>query len=1125
MVMRGVMLRECSTNCKQLFYTFSVILMLGFISACGSGEGESELESKTSATLPEPIFKEISFTQSGINFLNTIREDETHNFFNYNYIYNGSGLAIGDFNNDDLKDIYFVSNQSKNKLFLNKGNLKFQNITDSAGVAALKGWKNGVTVVDINQDGLDDIYLSRSGRYEDPDQRANFLYINNGDLTFTESAAQYGLADKGYGIQAYFFDYDRDGDLDLYQMNHRLDFNNKNTIMFLRNEKPEDYDAYSRDRLYENKGGRFVDVSNNAGIFNSAWGLSAVMGDFNEDGWEDIYVANDYLTPDFLYINNQDGTFTESIQDYFQHMSFFSMGSDWADIDNNGHFDLVTLDMAPEDHVRSKRLMASMSNEFFRTMVDEGLQHQYMINTLQYNHGGGNYSEVSQVSGIDKTDWSWTALFGDYDVDGLKDLYVTNGIRKDITDNDAAASTDSLYALGKQLALGQVLKLLPSQNLQNPVFKNVDGLKFKRSNIDWGMKRAFNSNGAVYSDLDNDGDLEIITNNMDLMCTLYQNLTVENKDKKMRMINVKGPKGNREGFGTTLRIKTSDGKEVLEKVRGSRGYLSSSDPAIYVAESLDIQEIEVMWPTGQTSVLKSAEDLAKGTIDFKDAVFQNVKKDQVQGYFTKVDKSIIDFKHEENQFDDFLKEILLPHRQSEHGPFISKSDVNGDGLEDVYVGGARDQSGSLFVQTTDGKYSESSQATFLKDRAHEDMNATFFDVDGDQDMDLYVVSGSGEFYQGNSRLLRDRLYLNDGKGNYSRAAADALPNDQAGGSKALPSDIDGDGDQDLIIINRNVPGEYPKGAKSFIYINEGGRFVNDTKNVSTDFYEISQMLTDGVMIDIDQNGFEDLVVVGEWMSPKIFMNDGGEFEEEELEMDNLKGWWQSVKPTDIDNDGDIDFVVGNIGLNNKFHPKPDSPLLLFYNDFDKNGIGDIVLSKSNGGELLPVRGRECSSQQMPFILEKFDNYEKFANADLTAIYSEERLDASLKLEVNNFASGILINNGDMNFEFKELPSLSQFGAVRDVIIKDVNKDGLMDFICGGNFYGSEVETVRYDSNFGSIVINKGNGNFETLSLEASGLVLNSDVRDLETVTVKNEEYLLVTSNNDEVRSYKFSKRP
>jgi len=341
----------------------------------------------------------------------------------------------------------------------------------------------------------------------------------------------------------------------------------------------------------------------------------------------------------------------------------------------------------------------------------------------------------------------------------------------------------------------------------------------------------------------------------------------------------------------------------------------------------------------------------------------------------------------------------------------------------------------------------------------------------------------------------------------------------------LPSDIDGDGDQDLIIINRNVPGEYPKGAKSFIYINEGGRFVNDTKNVSTVFYETSQMLTDGVMIDIDQNGFEDLVVVGEWMSPKIFMNNEGELEEEELDMDNLKGWWQSVKPTDIDNDGDIDFIVGNIGLNNKFHPKPDSPLYLFYNDFDENGIGDIVLSKSNGDELLPVRGRECSSQQMPFILEKFDNYEKFANADLTAIYSEERLDASLKLEVNNFASGILINNGDMNFEFKELPSLSQFGAVRDVIIKDVNKDGLMDFICGGNFYGSEVETVRYDSNFGSIVINKGNGNFETLSLEASGLVLNSDVRDLETVTIQNEEYLLVTSNNDEVRSYKFSKRP
>ncbi|MBO3697037.1 VCBS repeat-containing protein [Fabibacter sp. E12] len=1094
------------------------------VSACGSQNENNELAEEKTAPVAAPIFKEISFTQSGINFLNTIREDDTHNFFNFNYIYNGSGLAIGDFNNDDLKDIYFVSNQSRNRLFLNKGSLKFENITDSAGVSAAKGWKNGVTVVDINQDGLDDIYLSRSGRYEDPNERANYLYINNGDLTFTESAEKYGLADKGYGIQAYFFDYDRDGDLDLYQMNHRLDFNNKNTIMFLRNEKPSDYDPYSRDRLYENRGGRYVDISDRSGIVNSAWGLSAVMGDFNEDGWDDIYVANDYLTPDFLYINNQDGTFTESIQDYFQHMSFFSMGSDWADIDNNGHFDLVTLDMAPEDHVRSKRLMASMSNEFFRTMVDQGLQHQYMINSLQYNHGDGNFSEVSQVSGIDKTDWSWTALFGDYNADGLKDLYITNGIRKDITDNDAVTASDSIFALGKQVALGQILKLLPSQKLQNPVYQNIDGLKFKRKNVEWGLKRAFNSNGAVYSDLDNDGDLEIITNNMDLMCTLNQNLTVENEGVRLRKITVVGPKGNREGFGTTLRIKTTDGNTVLEKVRGSRGYLSSSDRAIYLSENIKIKEIEVEWPTGQSSVITDLKEIEGGVIDYQNAAFVKMSVEEERSYFTEADAPIIDFKHDENSFDDFIKEILLPHRQSEHGPFITKADVNGDGLEDVYIGGAKDQSGSLFVQQSSGQYVKSSQSTFSTDAAHEDMGSTFFDADGDNDLDLYVVSGSGEFYQGNGNLLRDRLYLNDGSGNFSRVS-DALPNDQIGGSKALASDIDNDGDQDLIVINRNVPGEYPKGPRSFVYLNEGGRFVNATKNFSSDIYDASQMLTDGVLVDIDQNGFEDLVVVGEWMSPKIYMNDGEEFEEASLDLDNLKGWWQSIKPTDIDNDGDIDFVVGNIGLNNKFHPKPDSPLYLFYNDFDENGIGDIVLSKSNGEELLPVRGRECSSQQMPFILEKFDNYEKFANADLTAIYSEERLEASLKLEVNNFASGILINNGDMNFEFKELPTLSQFGAVRDVILKDVNGDGLTDLICAGNFFGSEVETVRYDSSFGSIVINKGNNEFETLSLAESGLVLNSDVRDLETVTVQSDEYLLVTSNNDELKSYKFAKRP
>lgn len=1116
------MLQEYKANCKLLFFTFSVIVCTSLFSGCQSKDSTEENKQDVAQTPVDPTFKQVSFALSGINFINTIREDETHNFFNYNYIYNGSGLAVGDFNNDDLQDVYFVSNQFGARLFMNQGKMKFINITDSAKVGALEGWKNGVTIVDINDDGFDDIYISKSGRYEKEGDRANLLYVNNGDLTFTNRAAAYGLDDAGYGVQAYFFDFDRDGDLDMYQVNHRLDFENKNTINLMGRADAK-VDPFARDRLYENRNGKYRDISKKAGIVNNAWGLSAVMGDFNEDGWDDIYVANDYLLPDYLYINNQDGTFSESIGDHFNHISFYSMGSDWADVDNTGHLDLFTLDMAPEDHVRSKRLMATMSNDVFRTMVDQGYQHQYMINTLQYNHGKGNFSEVSQLSGINKTDWSWTALFGDYDADGLKDLYVTNGIRKDITDNDAMAATDRLASNGN-LKLGQVLDLLPSEKLQNPIFKNKGGLDFERSNDNWGMKRAYNSNGAVFADFDNDGDLEILTNNMDLNSTLYRNETVENTGRKLVKLNIVGPKGNRKALGTTVKLIDENGQETLEKIRGSRGYLSNSDPAVFVRADAKLKEIQVTWPTGKKSVIQAPLALNELVIDYNKIGFTEIEEASKGSYYTATDP-MISFTHEENNFDDFIAEILLPHRQSEHGPFISKADVNGDGLEDVFVGGAKGQSAGLFIQQTNGKFEASSSNTFLKDRDHEDMNSTFFDVDGDSDLDLYVVSGSGEMYNGQSNLLRDRLYLNDGTGNYSRAASNSLPNDLAAGSKALPSDLDGDGDLDLVVMNRNVPGEYPKGPKSFIYINEGGRFINATKNMSSDFYDQSQMLVDGTFADLDGNGHDDLIVVGEWTTPQIFMNDGDGLAQADIDFDNLKGWWNRIVPTDIDNDGDIDFVLGNIGLNNKYHPTPASPLYLFYNDFDENGIGDIVLSKSNGGELLPVRGRECSSQQMPFILQKFDNYEKFANASLTAIYSEERLEASLKLEVNNFASGVLINNGNMDFEFKALPALSQFGAVKDIILKDVNGDGLDDLITAGNFYGSEVETVRYDANMGSIAINLGNGEFKTLSQEETGLYLKSDVRDLETVTIQNEEYLVVASNNDKLKTYKVSKRP
>ena len=1114
--MEGILLKLSQSS--RMRFVFSLYLLNLMAWSCGNSTSVDE-EVKDSKELIEPIFKEKSFAQTGINFINTVLEDTVHNFFNYNYIYNGAGLAVGDFNNDELQDVIFVSNQSENRLFLNQGGLKFENITSDAGVISYGGWKNGVTVVDINQDGLDDIYLSRSGRYEDPSERANELYINNGDLTFTESAKDYGLADTGYGIQAYFFDHDRDGDLDMYMMNHRLDFENKNTLeVFYKNPY---IDQSARDRLYENRNGKYVDITDLAGIVNHAWGLSVVTGDFNEDSYPDIYVANDYLSPDFLYINNQDGTYTESIEKYFPHMSFYSMGSDWADIDNNGHFDLYTLDMAPEDHVRSKKLMASMSNEVFRTMVDEGLQYQYMINTLQYNHGEGAYSEISQLSGINKTDWSWTALFQDFDNDGLKDLYVTNGIRKDITDNDAMIETDQLMSSGQRITLGQVLDILPSDKLQNPIFRNKGDLHFERINEDWGMNKAYNSNGAVAVDFDNDGDLEVLTNNMDLAASFYENLTVQNGGSALRKVSIRGPKGNLKGLGAEIEFHTSNGV-VVDQVRNSRGYLSNSEIAIYITEELAIEKALVKWPTGEISEV-TGEDL-QGELEFNYAELdkrERQKKSQPK-LFTEAEVPGLNDQHVENNFDDFIREILLPHRQSEHGPFVEKADFNADGLEDVLIGGASGQPTKLLVQSSQGTFKANNQGAFATDADHEDVGAEIFDFDNDGDLDIYVVSGSGEFYQNNEELLRDRLYLNDGSGNFEKAPNGTLPDQLNAGSKALASDIDQDGDQDLIVLNRNVAGNYPLGPKSSIYVNEGGKFVDQTRNFSSDLYELDQMSVDGTLVDLDGNGYEDLIVVGEWTEPQIFMNDGDELAMANNDFSDLKGWWRSVEAEDLDGDGDLDLVVGNIGTNNKYHPKKDSPLFLFYNDFDENGVGDIVLSKSNGEELLPVRGRECSSQQMPFILDKFESYDKYANADLVSIYSQEGLDEALQLEVNNFKSGILWNN-DGEFDFEALPTKAQFGAINDIIIKDFNNDGKSDLLVTGNFYGSEVETVRYDSHYGTVLMNMGNQKFSVLPYTESGLKLDSDVRNAQLINVQGQETLVVVSNDDTLRSYKVEK--
>ncbi len=1052
------------------------------------------------------LFTKVETVASGITFKNIIREDLGYNFLNYPYLYTGAGVAVGDIDNDGWDDIYLTSNFGSNKLYRNVGDFQFQDITDSAQLADETGFTTGATMLDINNDGWLDIYVSKAGSLDNDDGRRNKLYVNQGNGIFKEEAKKWGVDDPGYSTQAYSLDYDKDGDLDLYVLNYRYDFKNNVAISGAIQRAKEEVTS---DQLYRNDGSHFVKVTHQAGIYNKAWGLSGAVGDFNNDGWDDIYVSNDYLEPDMMYINQRDGTFKNESNLRLNHISFNSMGSDYADLNNDGFADLVTVDMLAENYARSKENMKAMSTENFNTLVRVGYHHAYMANMLHFNEGNGKFKETGQLSGVVKTDWSWAPLLADFDNDGLKDIFVSNGVYKDYHNQDFRAQLLEVDKEGKPVSLKSILDMMPSEKLDNYIYKNNGDLTFQKSIKEWGLEDPNFSNGAAYADFDNDGDLDLIVNNVNDEIGLYKN----NANVNTIQITLDGPSQNKLGIGTQVSIK-SGGQTQFQKLYMTRGFQSSVSPLIHfgLGESTQVEEIIALWPDGKRTVLNQVTANKNINISYKDAVYDDSNTVIKEYSSTKVTKNAIslglDYTHIENNFNDYDKQLLLPQKQSTKGTGIAKGDVNNDGLEDIFVGNALGAEASLFVQNTNGTFVKTNQKLWQSEAKYEDANALFVDTDNDGDQDLYVVSAGYELSE-NSPLLQDRIYINDGQGNFTKDP-NALPKMLTSGKSVIAGDYDEDGDLDLFIGGNVVSGKYPIAPRSYLLNNKNGRFVDDTTTNAT-LAEVG-MVSEALFTDYDNDKDLDLLVVGEWMQPTFFRNDQGSFDKANvLGLEQTEGWWFSVVAGDFDKDGDQDYVIGNVGKNNKFQPKAKKPISIYGKDFDNNGTFDVALTKISNGRTVPVRGKECSSEQNPFLLQEIGTYKEFANLEIKDIYGEDRLKGAYELQAYTFETVYLQNNSNDDFTVLKLPNQAQTGPTMSLLSQDINNDGNLDIMGIGAIYDAEVETIRYDSNYGYVLLGDGQGNFEyTKRYEP---FIDRDSKDIETIVVNGEPHYIVVSNN------------
>ena len=1062
------------------------------------------------------LFSELPSSRTGITFQNKLVETLQHNITNYHHFYNGGGVAAGDFNNDGLIDIYFTSNQQPNKLYLNKGNFKFEDITNKAGVAGRKGWKTGVSIADVNGDGLLDIYVCYSGD-DIAEKRANQLFINNGNLTFTDKAKVMGVADLGYTTSAAFFDYDGDGDLDLFVLNDNIKITPIYTDSYLKKRG----DAFAGNHLYENQNGYFLEVTQKSGIISNilSYGLGIAITDINNDGWPDIYIGNDYIEEDYLYVNNKNGTFSEILKSAVGHLSHSTMGIDIADINNDGLPDIFTADMLPKNNTRQKLLFAPDNFEYYQNLVKSGFYHQNMRNMLQLNNGNGTFSEIGQVAGVSNTDWSWAPLIADLDNDGNKDIFVTNGFRRDITNRDFikfnADSTLKHLTGDTKTKLFNLLKSTKSTPLHNYIFKNEGNLTFTDHSKEWGFNTLGFSNGAAYADLDNDGDLDLMINKINHEAGIFRNNTIEKKlGGNFLKINLTSKSKNTNAIGAKVLLYAASGKYMLEQYP-VHGFQSSMQIPLHLTfPDTQVDSIQVIWPNRLMTVIKSNIKINSVVNVLEESALKKdmaINSQFVQTIFNPTKKNIF-YKHSEFGINDFKIQPLLPKMISYIGPKFIKGDVNGDHLDDIYICGSIIQPGMIFLQNKEGNFNINRDNDFSNFSMQNETNGVFFDADNDGDNDLFVLTGDYQRVD-NDSLPNGKLYINDN--GYFKLVSQHLPKDICMGSVVLSLDINKDGFLDLFIGGRVVPGRYPESPGCMILINDGhGNFANQTKQYASDFLKLG-MVTDAKWVDINQNNTPVLMISGEWMPIQCFelvnnqlLNKTNQYFDKAL-----NGLWNKMEFADMDHDGDLDLIAGNWGTNSQLQASEKEPMTLYYDDFDKNGFIDPIICQYNEGVSYPMATRDEMTDQIVSLRQKFPDYEKYANATINDIFSKDQIENAKKLNVN-YLHTTWLENVNGKFITRSLPIQSDFAPVYSICANDFNGDGNVDLLLCGNIDNARIRIGKIDANYGVLLVGDGKGSFKYVNQVESGLSIKGNVRDILKIDTQNGNRLLLIGVNN-----------
>lgn len=1104
----------------NLKYLILLLAFQAFLSSC-SEDKSAQKESDAEKTL----FTLLTSDKTGIDFINQVENQKDFNIFKYRNFYNGGGVAVGDINNDGLADIYFTGNMVGNKLYLNKGNMQFEDISESAGVVGSKPWSTGVVMADINADGLLDIYVSNAGNMEG-NNHDNDLYINNGDLTFTEKASEFNLAETGFSTHASFFDYDKDGDLDAYILNNSNIPVSSLGYAEQREIRAQDWEGVPHifrgvgDMLLRNDGDRFTDVSQEAGIYGSliGFGLGVMITDINKDLYPDIYVSNDFYERDYLYINNQDGTFTEDIKNWTSHLSLSAMGIDLADINNDGHAEIFITDMLPEPEERVKSVMEFEGYNIYKLKQSKDFYQQYIQNTLQLNNGNGSFSEIAYHSGVHATDWSWAGLLFDMDNDGLRDIFITNGINHDLTDLDfvdffANEIIQKMALTGKKESIDSIIQKMPVRPQPNYAYRNKGDVTFDNANKYWGFEIPSMSNGAAYGDLDNDGDLDLVINNVNMEAFLYENNTDSQTDHNFLKLKFDGPERNKFGVGSTVMLYYDD-NVVMQELIPSRGFQSSMDyvMTIGLGTASSIDSLRVIWPDDRSQKFNEITANQSLTLSYNEAdeEFRAQQSIKERSLVREISNDML-ATHVENPYNDFDYEGLVYMKLSQEGPALAIADVNGDGNEDVFIGGAKGQAGTIYLHRGGGSLRNTSQAIFQQDAAYEDTAASFLDADGDGDMDLMVGSGGNEV--GEESSYRARLYLNDGNGQFS-ASESKLPSTFKNISTIAASDFDGDGDTDVFVGSRSVVGTYGIDPDHLFLENNGdGTFSDATERLAYDLKDAG-MITHAIWTDMDGDGKDDLVTTSEWGTPKVYKNSGRRLSHMESTLDSLHGWWNVVESADLDNDGDNDLILGNQGSNIHYRPDEDHPMKMWVNDFDDNGTIEQIVTQHRDGKDYPIHQKKDLTTQMVKLKKQNLKASDYARRTIQELFEPEIFETVIQKQASYSESVIAVNQGNGSYTIKKLPSRVQLSCVCGITCTDVNNDGNLDLIMGGNNFEFKPQFSRLDASYGNVLLGDGNLGFEWQEYDTAGFFVRDEIKHLRSFSDKNGATFMIAAINE-----------